>query len=62
MKVIKKPTLPIQSCYGCGAIVKVKLKELKTNGLSLLKTEWQCPVCKTYNNVDFKEEKRTDAI
>ena len=57
MKVIKKPTLPIQTCNGCGAVVKVKLRELQTNGISLRRTEWRCPVCKSYNDVDFKEGK-----
>lgn len=57
MKVIKKPTLPIQTCNGCGAMVKVKLRELQTNGISLRRTEWICPVCKSYNDVDFKEGK-----
>lgn len=54
MKVISKPKLPIQKCAGCNSLVKVKYRNLKTDGCSLRKIRWDCPVCKAVNLVSFE--------
>ena len=55
MKVLYKPTIPTQACDCCGAIVSLKVKDLKDDGISLRRTAWYCPVCKGKNIVKFKE-------
>lgn len=56
MKVISKPSLPLQTCDGCTSVIKIKYKDLKTDGMSLRKIIWYCPVCEARNIVDFKGE------
>ena len=60
MKVIDKPKLPLQTCQGCTSVVKVGYRDLKTDGMSLRKIRWYCPVCNQFNIVDFgvKSENR----
>ena len=55
MKVIKKPKLPLQTCKLCGAVLKVELKDLKTNGFVMAKTDFVCKVCKATNEVKFEK-------
>lgn len=35
MKVISKPSLPLQTCVGCTSVVKLKYRDLKTDGMLL---------------------------
>ena len=53
MQIISKPSLPLQICAGCGSVIKLKYRDLKTDGVSLRKTRWDCPVCKGVNIVCF---------
>ena len=53
MKVISKSTLPIQVCEYCKSIIKVKYRDLQTDGFSMRKILWTCPVCKDRNIVNF---------
>lgn len=53
MKVVKTPTIPLQTCKNCGAVLEVKFKDLKYNGLVMAKTDFICKVCKSTNQVKF---------
>ena len=53
MKVISKPTLPIQVCEYCKSVIKVKYRDLEMDGFSMRKILWTCPVCKG-RNIVFK--------
>lgn len=55
MKVISKPKLPIQRCICCGSILKIGYKDLKTNGMTLLKDIYYCKVCNGQNIVKFEQ-------
>lgn len=55
MKVIKKPTIPMQTCQYCGAVLQVGLRDLRTDGYTASKTRFDCKVCKGSNVVKFKE-------
>ena len=56
MKIIKKPIIPQQTCKWCGAVLEVKLKDLKCDGYTLSKTAFICKVCKGSNQVKFNKK------
>ena len=60
MKVISKPSLPLQTCVGCTSVVKLKYKDLKTDGISLRRIIWSCPVCQARNVVSFVVDKKEE--
>lgn len=56
MKIVKKPTIPQQTCKCCGAVLEVRLKDLKYNGLAMAKTDFICKVCNSINEVKFDDK------
>lgn len=51
MKILKKPTYPIQKCEFCGCEFKIKTRDIEKDGFSLIKNIVRCPVCQKQQNV-----------
>lgn len=55
MKILSRKLIPNQTCECCGCVCKIDYKDLKDNFITITKTDWICPLCKTKQGVKFNK-------
>lgn len=56
MKIIKRPTVPEQTCKRCGCTFEVKQEDFYLSDFPAGETVCKCPFCMAEHRVDFQKQ------